>query len=94
MSVLFNFQSLGGDELDSAFAEGVRSETLVPLQPVSRFDLVLSIQRTPTGLRGMLRYATDRFESASAEQLARDYVALLERLVAEPHRSPAELASA
>ena len=53
-----------------------------------------SVPFTPTGLRGMLRYATDRFESASAEQLARDYVALLERLVAEPHRSLADVASA
>jgi len=83
VSVLFMLQNLDA-EPEQGFAEGVCSETLVSLQAVSRFDLVLSIQRTATGLRGMLRYATDRFEPPSVERLAGDYVALLERLVAAP----------
>ncbi len=66
--------SLGGLELAS----------LDVSQRVARFDLELWIAQEEDGLLGSLRYCTDLFSGAAAEQLMRHFVVLLDRALARP----------
>ena len=67
---------------------GVRARPVrVPLD-VSQFDLTLELQDegdgADDGVAGVLQYATDLFDRATAERMARHYVRLLEGIAAAP----------
>jgi amino acid adenylation domain-containing protein len=47
-------------------------------------DLNLYLTDTPQGMRGMLRYSTDLFESATIERLREHYEKVLAHIVAQP----------
>ncbi|PKN47472.1 MAG: non-ribosomal peptide synthetase, partial [Deltaproteobacteria bacterium HGW-Deltaproteobacteria-20] len=51
----------------------------VPVQTgTSRFDLLLSLEEKPTGLRGILEYSADLFDETTAARMIRHYRRLLE----------------
>nr|WP_279636949.1 non-ribosomal peptide synthetase [Corallococcus llansteffanensis] len=50
----------------------------------TKFDLDLSLGRTPSGFEGALSYSTDLFEAATARRLTEHLVQLLEGAVATP----------
>ena len=58
---------------------------------IAKFDLTLSMQETPHGLRGVLEYNTDLFEAATVERMAGHFRRLLEGVVEDPDRRLAEL---
>ena len=66
----------------------------VPM-PVSqghaRFDLMCNVWRDGDGLKGSLEYATDLFDAATIERIAKHYRRLLESVVADPSVSASEL---
>ncbi|GAB3441202.1 MupA/Atu3671 family FMN-dependent luciferase-like monooxygenase [Actinophytocola sediminis] len=57
----------------------------------ARFDLTLSLARTPAGVTGRLEYSTDLFEAATAERIAARYVSVVNAAAQEPDRPIAEL---
>ncbi|AKJ04231.1 amino acid adenylation domain-containing protein [Archangium gephyra] len=57
----------------------------------SAFDLTLMMAETESGLGGSLEYCTDLFEAATAERMARHFVALLAELVEAPGRRVEEV---
>jgi len=63
----------------------------LPPAPVSRFALTLSLRRVHAGLRGFLRYATDLFDAATTDTIARRLAALLAAVAAEPLARPERL---
>jgi amino acid adenylation domain-containing protein len=68
--------------------------TLTPVNLPSvtaKLDLALSLVETAGDLTGLLEYATDLFDRATAERLLRHLTRLLEGAVADPGRSIAEL---
>nr|QEO73849.1 condensation domain-containing protein [uncultured bacterium] len=58
----------------------------------ARFDLTLSLARTPAGVTGRLEYSTDLFEAATAERMARRYVSVVTAAAQAPDRPVDELA--
>jgi Condensation domain len=61
--------------------------TLEPLDidtGVAKFDLILNITETPTGLRGGLKYNVDLFEPATIARLAAMFEALLPLMADQP----------
>ncbi|RKG75011.1 non-ribosomal peptide synthetase, partial [Corallococcus exercitus] len=61
--------------------------TLRPVEvdlPTTKFDLDLSLGRTERGFEGVLSYATDLFEPATARRLTEHFLQLLEAAVARP----------
>ncbi|RKI73405.1 amino acid adenylation domain-containing protein, partial [Corallococcus sp. AB049A] len=61
--------------------------TLRPVEvdlPTTKFDLDLSLGRTERGFEGVLSYATDLFEPATARRLSEHFLQLLEGAVAKP----------
>ncbi|WP_328647916.1 LLM class flavin-dependent oxidoreductase [Amycolatopsis sp. NBC_00348] len=58
----------------------------------ARFDLTLSLARTPAGLTGRLEYNTDLFEAATAERIAERYVSVVTAAAQAPDRPVDELA--
>ena len=60
-------------------------------QTTSKFDLTLSLQETPEGLRGTLEYSTDLFEAATIARMVGHYATLLAGMVGEPGKRVWEL---
>ncbi|MFB1482715.1 non-ribosomal peptide synthase/polyketide synthase [Corallococcus sp. RDP092CA] len=61
--------------------------TLRPVEvdlPTTKFDLELTLGRSTQGFEGVLSYATDLFEPATARRLSEHLVQLLEGAVAKP----------
>ncbi|MEU9042880.1 MULTISPECIES: MupA/Atu3671 family FMN-dependent luciferase-like monooxygenase [unclassified Kitasatospora] len=58
----------------------------------ARFDLTLSLTRTPAGVTGRLEYSTDLFEDATAERIAERYVQVVTAAAHAPDRPVDELA--
>ena len=62
------------------------------LRGTSKFDLATFLQEDGTGrMPGYIDYATDLFDAATAEQIARHFVHLLESIVADPGCAIGEL---
>jgi non-ribosomal peptide synthetase component F len=57
----------------------------------ARFDLTLAMMERETGLVGEWEYNTDLFDEDTAARMLRDYVVLLDRIVANPESSLSEL---
>ncbi|MGA4837499.1 amino acid adenylation domain-containing protein [Streptomyces sp. G45] len=69
---------------------GVTAEGFPVASPVSKFDLGVDVVEhradggTPLGLRGELTYATELFDAATVERLARDLTTALEQFAHHP----------
>ena len=70
---------------------GVRCELLPSRQESAKFDLLLSLERGPTGLSGDLEYSAELFDPATAERLLGHFSRLLEAAVDDPARPLHEL---
>ena len=51
---------------------------------LTKFDLVLAMEDTGRELRGILDYASEKFEPETARQLTRDFVALIKSAITQP----------
>ncbi len=81
--VLFALQNVPREELR------VSDLVLRPIgvdQVTAKLDLSLYLHETPEGLRGVLEYATDLFESATIARVAGYFVTLLEAIVGDADR--------
>ncbi|HLL70296.1 MAG TPA: amino acid adenylation domain-containing protein [Pyrinomonadaceae bacterium] len=68
--------------------------TLTPIiadTGIAKFDLTLSMEETPHGLKGSFGYNTDLFEPSTIERMARHFRTLLEGVAAHPARRLSEL---
>ncbi|HEX8851949.1 MAG TPA: condensation domain-containing protein, partial [Pyrinomonadaceae bacterium] len=68
--------------------------TLTPIiadTGIAKFDLTLSMEETPHGLRGYFGYNTDLFEPSTIERMAGHFRTLLEGVAAHPARRLSEL---
>ena len=58
----------------------------------AQFDIVLDVWETPAGLKAVLEFATDLFDSATIQRMADHFTTLLQAIVANPdapaHRLP------
>ncbi|MFJ4191837.1 amino acid adenylation domain-containing protein [Kitasatospora sp. NPDC089509] len=87
--VLLTLQNNTRAALDFAGLDGA---LLPPAQAPAKFDLSLTLtetfgpDRAPAGLTGELTYATDLFDAATAEGIARRFTRVLAAAVAEPDR--------
>ncbi|HEX2570779.1 MAG TPA: amino acid adenylation domain-containing protein, partial [Polyangia bacterium] len=86
--VMFVLQNLPLPAFEPA---GLRGTPLEWDGGIAKFDLTLSMQETPVGLRGALEYNTDLFEAATVERMAGHLRRLLEGIVQDPDRRIAEL---
>ncbi|MCY1079431.1 non-ribosomal peptide synthetase [Archangium lansingense] len=78
--VLFGFQELASSNA-SASADVLASTG------TAKFDLSLNLSRAGNRVFGVLEYATDLFDRASMERVARHYARMVEALATEPNRS-------
>ncbi|MCP4655645.1 MAG: amino acid adenylation domain-containing protein, partial [bacterium] len=75
----------------SAGLPGLEMTLEPPVQGTAKFDLTVSLERVPEGLRGFAEYRTDLFESSDVERLVRHFEQLLTAAVAEPERRLSEI---
>ncbi|WP_445570704.1 non-ribosomal peptide synthase/polyketide synthase [Pseudomonas sp. E102] len=88
-SPLFQAMFNHRNETDSAFANALPDLCVEPLgwtQRTAQFDLSLDTVEGPQGLHAALTYATDLFEPATIERMARHWLNLLHELVHDLHR--------
>ena len=72
---------------------GLAQEQVLLFQRAASEDLAIWFLEHANGMTGGVLYNADLFEGETARLFARRYLALLERIVAEPTRSVAELTS-
>ncbi|MFI9365176.1 MupA/Atu3671 family FMN-dependent luciferase-like monooxygenase [Kitasatospora sp. NPDC053057] len=88
--VLFSYryeEEGAGLRLDGCQVQQVLGDT-----GAARFDLTLSLTRTPAGVTGRLEYSTDLFEATTAERIAERYVKVVTAAAHAPDRPVDELA--
>ncbi|MEV0251252.1 amino acid adenylation domain-containing protein [Nocardia sp. NPDC050712] len=89
-----SFQNLALSGLE---LPGLTIESLHSNRQLSQFDLHMIVadgydaQGAPTGIGGLLTYATDLFDRATAQSFADRFVRLLGELVAAPHTAVGDL---
>ncbi|GAB3878297.1 hypothetical protein GCM10029964_028770 [Kibdelosporangium lantanae] len=84
----YRYEEVGaGLSLDGCEVRQVLGDT-----GTARFDLTLSLARTPDGITGRLEYSTDLFEAVTAERLAARYAQVVTAAGATPDRPVGELA--
>ncbi|GAB3902636.1 hypothetical protein GCM10028803_29660 [Larkinella knui] len=71
---------------------GLQIESVPFEQHTAKFDLHLSFRETPAGAQGTFNYRSDLFANQTIERFARDFLTLLDELVAEPDKPIASLA--
>ena len=86
--VLYNHQS---DERQGAEVEGLRIGSFPWEGATAQFDLALDTWESPAGLGAALTYATDLFEPATIERMARHWQNLLRAMIDDPQRAVGEL---
>ncbi|MBD1909176.1 amino acid adenylation domain-containing protein [Leptolyngbya sp. FACHB-16] len=89
VQVLFNLQNTPTTVWD------VPALTLshLPLDnQTAKFDLLLELTETPTGLTGFFEYSTDLFNGATIARILANFQMLLETIVANPDQSIVEMA--
>ncbi|MCR0997814.1 non-ribosomal peptide synthetase [Serratia rubidaea] len=64
---------------------GLTSRATTPPLPVAKFDLTFNLDEGPDGLTGCVEYATDLFDDATAERIARYFNQLLHAISRDPH---------
>jgi len=70
---------------------GLEVEPVPLFSGTAKFDLTLFVEQAPGGLRGLLEYSTDLFDTATIERLAESFGCLLDAAVADPDRRIAAL---
>ncbi|RYZ40223.1 MAG: amino acid adenylation domain-containing protein [Myxococcaceae bacterium] len=81
IQVIFGLQNLPDTELR------LPALTLRPVDvalATAKFELDLTLGRTPEGFKGLLAYSTDLFEADTARRLMEDWSLLLEEALAQP----------
>ncbi|MBA1379346.1 non-ribosomal peptide synthetase, partial [Pseudomonas brassicacearum] len=92
-SPLFQAMFNHRNEADSAFANALPDLRVEPLgwtQRTAQFDLSLDTVDGPQGLHAALTYATDPFEPATIERMARHWLNLLHDMTHDLHRPVAQ----
>ncbi|ADD39911.1 non-ribosomal peptide synthetase [Stackebrandtia nassauensis] len=84
--VMFILQSAPAGDLDLAGAslESIDTET-----GTTKFDVTMEFFPAAAGYTGVIEYATDLFDAATAERLAVHYDQMLRAMLADPHGSVA-----
>jgi len=86
---MFTLQNQGAADLE---LPGVAAADHAPEQVTAKFDLTLIFDEAPEGaLAGMLEYAADLFDRATAERIGARYRLLLEGVLADPGRPVAQV---
>ncbi|WP_051732397.1 MupA/Atu3671 family FMN-dependent luciferase-like monooxygenase [Kitasatospora phosalacinea] len=88
--VLFSYRH--EDEGSGLRLQGCQVSPVMGDAGAARFDLTLSLTRTPDGVTGRLEYSTDLFEAATAERLAERYAQVVAAAAQDPDRAVDELA--
>ncbi|MBG4595132.1 amino acid adenylation domain-containing protein [Pseudomonas aeruginosa] len=90
---MYNHQNLGSAGRQSLAAQlpGLSVEDLSWGAHSAQFDLTLDTYESEQGVHAEFTYATDLFEAATVERLARHWRNLLEAVVAEPRRRLGDL---
>jgi amino acid adenylation domain-containing protein/non-ribosomal peptide synthase protein (TIGR01720 family) len=88
--VLYNHQQQLGCSVERTVAD-LQVERLHWQQHTSQFDLVLDTQEQGEALDASLTYATDRYDAASMQRLAEQWLNLLRAVVEDPQQRVAEL---
>ena len=81
LRVLFDLQKKSGHIVD---IPGLTMEPMDVSSGVAKFDLVLSFEETADELRGVLDYDAAKFEAATAQQLVRHFLTLIDSAVTQP----------
>ncbi|QOY92808.1 amino acid adenylation domain-containing protein [Massilia sp. UMI-21] len=76
--------ALQNAQQEALLLDGLALSPVLPEHTTAKFDLYLQMQETPEGLRGSLEYATDLFDHATIERMARHFGNLVAAVVAEP----------
>ncbi|MFL5385134.1 MAG: amino acid adenylation domain-containing protein, partial [Longimicrobiaceae bacterium] len=86
--VMFTLQDAGGGggALPGLKVSGVAAE-----YAIAKFDLSLTLEATPRGLRGGLNYSTDLFERGTIERMLGHLARVLEQAAARPEARLSEL---
>ncbi|OKJ02929.1 hypothetical protein AMK19_27770 [Kitasatospora sp. CB01950] len=88
--VLFSYRL--EDEGSGPNLQGCRVSPVLGDTGAARFDLTLSLTRTPDGVNGRLEYSTDLFEADTAQRLADRYAQVVAAAAQDPDRPVDELA--
>jgi len=90
---MYNHQNLGSAGKQSLAAQlpGLSVEDLSWGAHSAQFDLTLDTYESDQGVHAEFTYATDLFDAATVERMARHWKNLLEAIVAEPHRRLGDL---
>ncbi|OKO47078.1 non-ribosomal peptide synthetase [Pseudomonas sp. BTN1] len=89
--VLFNHQSQARLASTSQQLHDLRIESLEWGTQTAQFDLSLDTQETVDGLWATLTYATDLFDAATPNRMARHWQNLLQAMLDDPHQRVAQL---
>uniref|UniRef100_UPI00399A4EFC amino acid adenylation domain-containing protein n=1 Tax=Pseudomonas sp. YeP6b TaxID=2861775 RepID=UPI00399A4EFC len=89
--VMFNYQSEGRLGAPSQTLSNLHIEGLEWERRTAHFDLDLDVHESAEGLWASLGYATDLFEPATIERMARHWQNLLQAMVADQQQTVAQL---
>ncbi|WP_426177985.1 amino acid adenylation domain-containing protein [Pseudomonas sp. TWRC1-2] len=89
--VMFNYQSEGRLGAQSQTLSNLRIEGLEWERRTAHFDLDLDVHESSEGLWASLGYATDLFEPATLERMARHWQNLLQAMVADVQQNIGQL---
>lgn len=91
--ILFGVQNIGAVDRSAAPIQPLGSE--MQAGPVgngtAKFDLTMSVFDTGAGAQGSLEFNTDLFDASTAETMIARYIALLHRIVENPHEKLSRL---
>ncbi|ARV58862.1 hypothetical protein BZZ01_09635 [Nostocales cyanobacterium HT-58-2] len=86
--VMFSLQNAPIQQLETS---NLTLSTLEVNNQTAKFDLTVDLAETPEGLYGNIEYNIDLFDSATITQMLGHFQNLLERIVAAPEQSLADL---
>ncbi|MEN8642399.1 amino acid adenylation domain-containing protein, partial [Pseudomonas sichuanensis] len=89
---MFNHQGSSAAQAPAGGGLGLTAEVIEREGCTAQVDLTLATEEHAQGLAASLTYATDLFDAASAERMARHWVNLLRAVVAAPQGKLGELA--
>ncbi len=89
LRVMFDLQRKPGWLFNSP---GLSLEPMESGNGLAKFDIVLALEDTGEELKGVFDYDAEKFEAATAKQMVRHYLALIESAVAQPDIPVSQLA--
>jgi len=81
--VMFAFQNIPSQELA---LPGITATALNIKQVAAKFDLVLFLEETSTGLNGIVEYHTDLFKESTVQRLIAHLQLVLEKVATDPYQ--------